>query len=142
VTTRAVPSNKVVVETYIDGFRRGDHATILSCLADDVVWVLHGYRTLSGKEAFDAEIENEAAVGRPVLNLERLVEEGDTVVAIGSGEMTLRDAGPVAFVFSEVFTFADGRIARLETFHINVGGAGGTGGAGGAGDNLWSSPTT
>ena len=27
------------------------------------MWVLHGYRTLRGKAAFDAEIENDAAVG-------------------------------------------------------------------------------
>ena len=70
-----------------------DHEAILAGLADDVVWVLHGYRTLRGKEAFDGEIENDAAVGSPTLNLDRLIEEGDTVVAVGSGEMTLKEAG-------------------------------------------------
>ena len=55
-----------------------DHEAILAGLADDVVWVLHGYRTLRGKEAFDGEIENDAAVGSPTLNLDRLIEEGDT----------------------------------------------------------------
>jgi hypothetical protein len=49
-----------VVQTYIEGFRQDDHAMILSCLTDDVVWVLHGYTTLSGKDAFDKEIQNEA----------------------------------------------------------------------------------
>jgi hypothetical protein len=38
---------------------------ILSCLTDDVVWVLHGDKTLAGKAAFDAEIENEAFEGSP-----------------------------------------------------------------------------
>ena len=42
---------KSIVEKYIEGFNRSDHAQILSCLADDVVWALHGYRTLEGKEA-------------------------------------------------------------------------------------------
>jgi ketosteroid isomerase-like protein len=116
-------SHKAVVEAYIEGFRRTDHEAILSCLADDVVWVLHGYRTLRGKQAFDGEIENDAAVGAPTLNVERLVEEGDTVVAVGNGEMTLEQAGQVAFVFSEVFTFTDDKISRLETFHINLGGS-------------------
>jgi uncharacterized protein len=108
------------VEAYIDGFRRTDHDAILACLADEVVWVLHGYRTLQGKEAFDDEIENEAAVGSPTLNLDRLIEEGDTVVAVGDGEMTLEEAGRVAFVFTEIFTFVGGTISRLETFHINL----------------------
>jgi ketosteroid isomerase-like protein len=83
-------SHKAVVEAYIEGFRHINHGAILACLADDIVWVLHGYRTLRGKEAFDGEIENAAAVGSPTLNLDRLIEEGDTVVAVGSGEMTLR----------------------------------------------------
>jgi ketosteroid isomerase-like protein len=109
-----------VVEAYIDGFRRSDHAAILACLADDIEWVLHGYRTLQGKEAFDGEIENGTAVGSPTLGLDRLIEEGDTVVAVGNGEMTLKEAGRVPFVFTEVFTFSGDKVSRLETFHINL----------------------
>jgi ketosteroid isomerase-like protein len=117
-----VASHRAVVEAYVEGFRRSDHEAILACLTDDVEWVLHGYRALRGKAAFDGEIESDAAVGSPTLHLDRLIEEGDTVVAIGSGEMTLKEAGRVAFVFAEVFTFTGGRISRLETFHINLGG--------------------
>ena len=111
---------KAVIEKYIDGFRRTDHAVILSCLADDVVWVIHGHRTLRGKDAFDGEIENDAAVGGPTLLLDQLIEEGDRVVAVGHGDMTLREVGPVPFVFTEIFTFTGNVIARIETFHINV----------------------
>lgn len=111
---------KQVVETYIEGFRRTDHQAILSCLADDVVWVLHGYRTVEGKDAFDREIENDAAVGAPALFIDRMIEEGPTVVAFGHGEMTLKEAGKVAFVFVEAFTFQGEKVSRLETFHINV----------------------
>jgi ketosteroid isomerase-like protein len=126
-----VASNKHVVERYIDGFRRGDDEAILSCVTDDVVWVLHGYRTLRGRDAFRAELSNDAAAGPPTLHLDRLVEEGDTVAATGRGQMTLNGAGPVNFVFAEVFTFADGMIRTLETFHVNVSDTG---------DNLWTAP--
>ena len=37
-------TRKRIVEKYIDGFRRSDHARILSLLASDVVWELHGYK--------------------------------------------------------------------------------------------------
>jgi ketosteroid isomerase-like protein len=50
-------SHKAVVKAYIDGARRSDHEAILASLADDVVWVLHGSRTLRGKEAFDEDRE-------------------------------------------------------------------------------------
>ena len=31
-------ANKATIEKYIEGFRQGDHASILGCLAEDVVW--------------------------------------------------------------------------------------------------------
>jgi uncharacterized protein len=115
--------HKQVVEAYIEGFRRTDHRAILSCLTDDVVWIIHGYRTIEGKQAFDREIENDAAVGPPTLVIDRLIEEGTTAVAFGHGEMTLKEAGRVAFVFVEAFTFTGEKVSRLETFHINVAGS-------------------
>jgi hypothetical protein len=36
--------------------------------------------------------------------------------------MKLKEAGCVAFVLTEVFTFTGDKVSRLETFHINVGG--------------------
>jgi ketosteroid isomerase-like protein len=113
-------ARKDFVQTYIEGFRRSDHAMVLGCLADDVVWEIYGHTTITGKDAFDAEIENEAFVGSPKLTLDRLVEEGDTAVAVGSGRMTPRAGDPVSFVFAEVFTFAGDLVSRLETFHINL----------------------
>jgi uncharacterized protein len=111
-----VSQQKAVVERYTDGFRRGDLAQILSCLTDDVVWALHGAKTLVGKDAFAAEADN---VGGPLpeLTLDRMVEEGDTVAVIGHGGVSL-DAEPRGFVYSEVFTFTSGLISRLDTFHI------------------------
>jgi ketosteroid isomerase-like protein len=112
-----VSQQKAVVEQYTDGFRRGDLAQILSCLTDDVVWALHGAKTLVGKDAFAAEADSAGA--NPDLTLDRLVEEGDTVAVIGHGSVSL--GGPVDFVYSEVFTFTDGLVSRLDTFHIWLG---------------------
>jgi uncharacterized protein len=113
-------ARKQVVETYIEGFRRSDHSMVLGCLADDVVWEIYGQATVTGKDAFDAAIENEAFVGGPELSLHRLVEEDDVVVAVGSGRMTPREGDPIRFVFTEVFTFTGDVVSRLETFHINL----------------------
>jgi uncharacterized protein len=112
---------KDVVQAYIEGFRQGDHEMILSCLTDDVVWVLHGYTALSGKGAFDKEIQNDAFVGKPKLTIDRLIEEGDAVVALGSGQAVRREREPLNFVFSDVFTFSGDKINRLETYQVNLG---------------------
>ena len=110
---------KAVVERYTEGFRRGDLTQILSCLTDDVVWALHGAKTLHGKDAFAAEADSGDGP-TPELTLDRMVEEGDTVAVIGHGSVSLGH-DPVDFVFSEVFTFTGGLVSRLDTFDIWLG---------------------
>jgi uncharacterized protein len=41
-------ARKDFVQTYIEGFRRSDHAMVLGCLADDVVWEIYGHTTFAG----------------------------------------------------------------------------------------------
>jgi ketosteroid isomerase-like protein len=109
---------KDVVETYFDGFRRSDHKRILDCLTDDVVWDLPGYRHLSGKDAFDQEIENDEFEGSPTLIIDRLIEEAETVVAIGSGETNHKSRELRRFAFCDVFTFAGNQICRVESYLV------------------------
>ena len=42
--------NKKTVEIYLDGFRKNDHAQILSCLTDDIEWTVFGHFHLTGKQ--------------------------------------------------------------------------------------------
>jgi Ketosteroid isomerase-related protein len=113
-----VSRRKDVAETYMDGFRRSDHKQILACLTDDVVWDLPGYMHLRGKDAFDREIENDEFVGSPTLTVDRLIEEADTVVAIGSGETTHKSGEVHRFAFCDVFTFAGDEICRVESYVV------------------------
>ena len=41
-TDPAATTRAAAVARYFDGFRRGDHPAILSCLTDDVFWDLPG----------------------------------------------------------------------------------------------------
>jgi ketosteroid isomerase-like protein len=107
-----------VVEAYFEGFRQGNHQHILACLTDEVAWDLPGYRHLEGKEAFDGEIGNDAFVGRPTLTIDRLVEEGQTVVAIGTGEANARGGDIHRFAYCDVFTFANDLISRVESYLV------------------------
>ena len=109
---------KAVVERYFDGFRRSDHGQILACLTDDVVWDLPGFAHLTGKDAFDREIENDEFVDSPTLTVDRLVEEADTVVAVGNGETTHKSGERRRFAFCDVFTFAGDEIRRVESYLV------------------------
>ncbi len=112
---------KVVVERYFDGFSRSDHGQILACLTDHVVWDLPGFAHLTGKEAFDGEIENDEFTGSPRLTVDRLVEQDDVVVAKGHGETTHKSGAVRRFAFCDVFTFAGDRICRVESYLVPLG---------------------
>jgi ketosteroid isomerase-like protein len=113
-------TRKRVVEDYFEGFRRSDHARVLACLTDDVIWDLPGYKHLQGKAAFDQEIETEEFVGSPTLVVDRYVEEDGTVVAIGEGAGTRTNGEVNRFVFSDVFTFRDDLICRVESYLVPI----------------------
>jgi ketosteroid isomerase-like protein len=111
-------TRKAAVEAYFEGFRQTDRAGILALLTDDVVWDLPGYKHLEGKAAFDGEIVGEGFEGQPMLQLDRLIEEGDTVVAIGSGSASQTDGSTHRFVYCDVFTFTGDLIRRVESYLV------------------------
>lgn len=112
-------SNKKVVETYMDGFRASDHGKVLSCLTDDVVWLMPGFFLKQGKAEFDSEIENENFVGSPVITITRLVEEGNIVVAEGEVQGKMKNGGALDAVFCDVFHFENTKIKQLTTYLMN-----------------------
>ncbi len=111
-------SHKTVVEGYFDGFRRSDHRQILACLTEDVVWDLPGFKHLEGKGAFDSEIENQSFTGRPTLQVDRMVQEDDVVVAVETGASAQTSGTVFHFAFCDVFTFAGERIRRVESYVV------------------------
>ena len=115
-----VTENKRTVEKYLDGFRKSDHAQILSCLTDDIEWELPGAFHLFGKEAFDKEIENPAFVGSPTITTTRLMEENDVVAAEGSVRVERKEGGFLNGRFCDVFEMQGGKIRRLIAYFIVV----------------------
>jgi uncharacterized protein len=91
--------NKKVVERYMDGFNKSDQKKILSCLTDDVEWILPGVFHLIGKEEFDNEIENPAFEGKPLIVITRMIEENNIVIAEGTVRAKKKDAEFMNLVF-------------------------------------------
>lgn len=112
-------NNKEVVETYMEGFNTGDHAKILSCLSDDIVWDVKGAFHIQGKETFDKNIESDAFEGNPTIKIMRLLEDANIVVAEGIVTCKMKNGGRMDAVFCELFEFEDGKVKHLTTYHIN-----------------------
>ena len=112
--------NKKTVETYMEGFRRSDHPMILSCLTDDIEWEMPGVFHLTGKKAFDKEVENPAFVGKPTIDITRVTEENDVVVAEGAVRAKRADGELLNAVFCDVFLMRDGKIRRLISYLVEI----------------------
>jgi ketosteroid isomerase-like protein len=110
--------NKDTVEKYIDGFNKSDHAQILSCLTDDIEWLMPGAFHLTGKDAFDKEIENDAFTGSPTVAITRMTEENDVVIAEGTVRAAWKGGGFLNAVFCDVFEMDNGKIKRLTTYQV------------------------
>ena len=108
--------NQRTVSRYMDGFRRTDHAQILSCLTDDVEWRVPGAFTVKGKEAFDGQIEGEGFTGSPTIVVDRMLEADDIVIAEGSVVARLTDGAALNLAMCDVFEMREGKIRRLTSY--------------------------
>ena len=111
--------NKKTVQKYIEGFMASDHEKILSCLTDDIFWEMPGRFHLTGKDAFDKEIENDDFEGSPTIKIIRMVEENNIVVAEGSVQCKIKAGGLLDALFCDVFHMENGKIKQLTTYLVN-----------------------
>lgn len=112
--------NRRTVGRYMDGFRKNDHEQILSCLTDDITWTVFGAFRLTGKEAYDAAIEGPGFIPPPTLNVVRMVEQDDVIMAEMTGSVR-RDTGEVMrMTMAEVFVMRDAKIAERRAWVIEL----------------------
>jgi ketosteroid isomerase-like protein len=112
--------NKSMVAAYMDAFRTTDRPAILACLTEDVEWLIPGAFHIRGKDEFAAHIVDEGFTGRPLITVDRLVEEHDVVVAEGAVIAPRTDGTVVKLVFCDVFEMRGGRIRKLVSYLMPV----------------------
>jgi len=111
--------NIETVNTYLDGFRKNDHEQILSCLTDDIRWTVFGAFHLTGKEAYDKAIDGAPEfIDPPELEVVRMVEQGDMVMAELTGTARRAAGGEMRMSMAEVFVMRDGKIAERRAWVI------------------------
>jgi ketosteroid isomerase-like protein len=112
--------NIQTVQTYLDGFRKNDHEQILSCLTDDIEWTVFGHFHLAGKQAYNDAIDGVGFTGPPQLEVVRMIEQDDVIMAELTGTAT-RDTGEVMQMsMAEVFVMRDGKIAERWAWVIEL----------------------
>lgn len=104
----------------MDGFIASDHAKILDCLTDDVVWVMPGNYHHEGKAAFDKEIENENFTGSPAIKIFKMIEENNVVAAEGAVTCSFKNGDVLDAVFCDVFEMQNGKIKKLTSYLMQI----------------------
>ena len=115
--------NKTTVDAYMEAFRKTDRDQILACLTEDVEWVIPGAFHVRGKDEFAKHIVDEGFTGQPTIMVDRLIEDGDVVVAEGSVIAPKDDGTFMTVAFCDVFDMRDGRISKLASYLMEVKGA-------------------
>lgn len=100
----------------MEGFRTGNHEKILSCLTDDIVWEMPGIYRHVGKHEFDKEIENENFIGSPSIQIIKLIEEDNVVIAEGAVQGKMKNGNTLDAVFCDVFVMENGKIKQLTSY--------------------------
>jgi uncharacterized protein len=104
--------NKAIIERGYAAFTSGDMETVMNLFDDDIEWVQPGGSSVSGTFHGKAEVmEHLARLAEKDLTvkLNRLVAEGDTVVAL-----TEVSAGGESGDDADVFVLRDGKTIRVE----------------------------
>jgi ketosteroid isomerase-like protein len=113
--------NIETVTTYLDGFRRNDHEQILSCLTDDIEWTVFGAFHLTGKGAYDKAIDGPPELlDPPRLEVVRMVEQGDVVMAELTGTVERAAGGEMRMSMAEVFVLRDGKITERRAWVVEL----------------------
>jgi len=115
-------TNTQIVKSMYEAFGRGDIPALMSSIADNVEWVEHGPRSIptAGTYRGLGEVSNffkkvaENMEFEP-FTIEKYVEQGDTVVALGSYSGRSKSLQkPFRSSWAMVFTLRGGKVTRFE----------------------------
>lgn len=108
--------NKRTVAKYMDAFRITDREGILACVTDDVEWEIPGFFKANGRAEFNKHIVDPGFSGNPIIEVTRMTEENDVVIAEGSVLAGREDGTTIPLVFCDVFEMHNGKIRRLVSY--------------------------
>ncbi len=110
-------ANKQTVQKFMDAVSKANHVDVLSCLTDDVEWVVPGVIHTRGKDDFDKQINGDVSC---TISVTRMIEENNVVIAEGCVQTVNLDGSLRQTIFCDVFVFQDAKIKHLTAYLMEV----------------------
>lgn len=118
-------ANKQVALDFLKAMDAGDAEGMARCITDDCITCTRGFAQVSGTRSREVMLATTAAFRdivptgfRPTIH--RVVAEGDSVVLEFEGNAVLSNGTPYCNQYVFLFTFRDGKIARLDEYFCTV----------------------
>jgi uncharacterized protein len=109
--------HKGVIDQWAACFARQDWKGMLGLFTDDVErWEVGSPRRTHGKVEFEKEVLPGPDVLRLGIRVDRMIEEGDIVVAEGLANIFKRDGSTINVQFCDVFEFHGGKVRRITAY--------------------------
>ena len=110
-------SHKSTIEEWADCFAKQDWTRMLGLFTEDITrWEVGAPRRTHGKREFEQEVLPGPEVARSGMKLQRLIEEGTSVVAEGLATIEKRDGSIVRVQFCDLFEFSGEKIKQITAY--------------------------
>lgn len=111
-------TNKEIVEKANALLADGKSEEFLLLCAEDVEWTLLAETPsiMKGRKAIGEFTASSQGSEPPSFTVDKLIAEGEFVVANGDMTMKTKEGETVPYAYCDMYTFTDGKIAKLRTF--------------------------
>jgi ketosteroid isomerase-like protein len=108
---------KRVIEQWAECFGHQDWKGMLGLFTDDVErWEVGSPKRTHGKVEFENEVLPGPDVVRLEMKVDKLIEEGDIVVAEGLAQVFKRDGSTINVQFCDIFEFLGEKVRRITAY--------------------------
>jgi ketosteroid isomerase-like protein len=111
-------TNKEILKKANQAFSEGNYEEFLTYCTEDTKWTYVGDRTLEGKDQVRAYLAT--AYEESIFEIERYIEDGENLVAMGWGKLKGEDGQIVHYSVCDVWKFRAGKMAELKAFVIKT----------------------
>jgi ketosteroid isomerase-like protein len=109
-------TNKEIIEKVNEAFGENDVEGFLNYCSDDIKWKMIGSPELKGKQAIRKAMESMEFVGLPKIAILNVIEEGNSVVAEGTVDMTKKSGDLYHGAFCDVYFLESGKIKEMHSY--------------------------